>query len=205
MIEQLVINKTIPCRLSTSNKDQELDISMPPMTESVAPMTHESRITEILSLLRGGRLSPFDLVLEVLDKSQPKYSSYQVEFYKENNQKLSMILDKITSSARGKIKFSSWLKSESGLKLVCEIIGGKMDEVQKVEKLSTLASVTPEFIKDWSISGCPELAPCMTEILLAAAETSLAHEKNKKKMPDAVRISTLFHVQYNTHFNRSAT
>lgn len=183
------INQHRECELikcySTSNEEHELDISIESTGDTVSSMTHESRINKILSLLRGGRLSPFDLVLEVLDEYQPKYSSYQVEFYKENNQKLTLLLNKISSNTNGRRKICSWIES-SGLDLVCEIVSKEMDEVQKAEKVSTLTSITPDFIKSWDISGRADMAPCMTQILLSAAETRLAHEKNKIKTPDAV-------------------
>lgn len=156
-------------------------------------MTHERRISEILTLLRGGRLSPFDLVLEVLDEYKPQYKAYQVEFYKESNQKLSIILDRIAGNPTGRIKLSTWIKGPGGLGVVCEIISDEMDDVQKAENLSGgLTSITPEFIKSWSISGHSDLAPTLTQILLSADETSLAHERNKIKTPDAVSVFTYY-------------
>jgi hypothetical protein len=75
-----------------------------------------------------------------------------------------------------------------GLGIFCDIINDEMDAVKGVEKLPGLASVTAESIKSWSVSGCTELAPTLTQILLSltAAETGSAKEKNKIKSPVAV-------------------
>jgi len=45
-------------------------------------------IQDALALLCGRRLSPFDLILEVLDENKPQYSYHRTEFYKDGNEKL---------------------------------------------------------------------------------------------------------------------
>ena len=78
------------------------------------------------------------------------------------------------------------MQQSQGLGIFCDIINDEMDTVKGVEKLPGLAAITPEFIKSWSVSGCKELAPTLTQILLSAAETRSAKEKNKIKSPVAV-------------------
>ena len=70
----------------------------------------------------------------------------------------------------------------------------EMDVVQETENLPGLQvdAITTEFIEAWRVSGHQEKAPCLFEILLAAAETASAKEKNKKKSPLAVS-SRLFY------------
>ncbi|KAF8184459.1 hypothetical protein BJ912DRAFT_927826 [Pholiota molesta] len=187
--------------LSPASEDYRENSESDRITEPALPMTHERRIFEILALLRGGRLSPFDLVLEILDENKPQYSGYQVEFYKESNQKLYSILDRINSNASGKAKLSTWIKGP-GLILVCEVIGDKMDDVQQVEKISGgLSSITPEFIRSWSIADYSDLAPATTKILLSAAETSLAHERNTKKSPNAICNVIVKQLSYQRSFH----
>jgi hypothetical protein len=70
-------------------------------------MSLSEHVHDTLALLRGCRLSPFDLVLEILDEYKPEYSYYQTEFYKEGNEKLSKILDAIVSSGQGRSKQTS--------------------------------------------------------------------------------------------------
>jgi len=69
------------------------------------------------------------------------------------------------------------------LEVICGKVSDEMDVVQEAEKLPGLGSITPEFIKAWHVSGHQEKAPYLFEILLAAAETASAKEKNKKKAP----------------------
>ena len=79
------------------------------------------------------------------------------------------------------------MQQSQGLGIFCDIINDEMNTVKGVEKLPGLAAITPEFIKSWSVPGCRELAPTLlTQILLSAAETRLAKEKNKIKSPVAV-------------------
>src|SRR5271169_2160078 len=59
------------------------------------PKTFKSRaqrFEDVLGILREGRLSPFDLMVELLDDSSLKYWAYRNELYKEENKKLSEIL-----------------------------------------------------------------------------------------------------------------
>ena len=44
-------------------------------------------------MLKDGGLSPFDMVLEILDEFNPEYWSYRHELYKEKNSKLASILE----------------------------------------------------------------------------------------------------------------
>ena len=69
------------------------------------------------------------------------------------------------------------------LEVICDKVSDEMDVVQEAEKLPGLDAITPEFIEAWRVSGHQEKAPCLFEILLAAAETASAKEENKKKVP----------------------
>ena len=61
----------------------------------MARMSLSERIQDTLALLRSCHLSPFDLVLEILDEDKPEYSSYRTEFYKEGNEKLLMLFFRV--------------------------------------------------------------------------------------------------------------
>jgi len=130
----------------------------------------------VLGILREGRLSPFDLVVELLDDSNSKHWAYRNELYKEENKKLSEILELVFSNGPGKEKLMEWMLPHA-LEVICRKVSDEMDVVQEVEKLPGLDAITPEFIKAWCISGHQEKAPFLFEILLAAAETASAKEK----------------------------
>ncbi|KAF8872668.1 hypothetical protein CPB84DRAFT_1799050 [Gymnopilus junonius] len=157
-------------------------------------MTLISRIDEVLKLLRKGRQSPLTF--------KPQYSAYRTEFYKDDNQKLFKILDSISASD-GKRKLRSWMQRPDALDLVCEIIGDEMDAVKKVEQLPGLAAITPEFIESWTISDSQELAPSITRILLAVAETPSAKEKNVLKSPVAVCNIMMKQLSYQRSYHSS--
>jgi hypothetical protein len=63
-----------------------------------------SKIDQVFELLRAGHLSPFDLVLKVLNERNAQYSSYRTEFYKNDSQKLFGILNVISTNGFGKQK-----------------------------------------------------------------------------------------------------
>ena len=149
-------------------------------------MSLSERVQDTLAILRGRRLSPFDLILEILDEDKPEYSYHRTEFYKEGNEKLTKILDAILSSGLGKIKLRTWMRQPATTDLFCNVITQEMNNVQKAELLPGIAAITPEFIKNWSIFPRRELAPCLLHILSTAAQTAVAKEKNKIKEPDMV-------------------
>ena len=73
-----------------------------------------------------------------------------------------------------------------------DVITQEINNVQKAELLPGIAAITPEFIKNWSISPHRELAPCLLHVLSTAAQTADAKEKNKIKKPDMVRSPDFF-------------
>jgi hypothetical protein len=80
-------------------------------TDSVSSSQSLSeRVQGSLALPRGCRLSPFDLVLEIIDEDKPDHSYHRTEFYKEGNEKLSKILDAIASSGPGRSKLRTWMR-----------------------------------------------------------------------------------------------
>lgn len=159
----------------TDSSDRDCLKAPPPKTFK----TRAQRFEDVLGILREGHLSPFDLMVELLDDSNLKYWAYRNELYKEENKKLSEILELIFSNAPGKEKLTEWMLPHA-LEVICGKVSDEMDVVQEAERLPGLDAITPEFIKAWRVSGHQEKAPCLFEILSAAAETK---EKNKKKSP----------------------
>ncbi|KAF8267780.1 hypothetical protein EI94DRAFT_1700716 [Lactarius quietus] len=123
------------------------------------------RIERAISVLKDRWLSPFDLVLEVLDESNAEYSGYCTSLYKENNTKLSRILDHIAVTDSGERKLRSFMGPRT-LDIVCKTIEDEMDTIAKGESLPGLSTISPNFIKSWMIAY----------VLRRAAQTSLAKE-----------------------------
>ena len=153
-----------------------------------AKMSRSERLAKAIGVLKDGWLSPFDLLLEVLDESNPEYAKYRIELYKEKSTKLSRILDHIVATESGKRKLWSWIQPHA-LGVVCQVIDDEMDSVTTEDILPGLSAIDPEFIKSWAVADVSEKAPFLTQVLCRAAQTSLAKEKNKKKHPDAVLLS----------------
>jgi hypothetical protein len=76
-------------------------------------MSQSERIHDILTLLRDGRLSPFDLIQEILDDDTPQFASFRKEFYKEGNEKLEKILDAEKWMVQGGLEllFDMWFSA----------------------------------------------------------------------------------------------
>jgi hypothetical protein len=168
-------------------------------------MSRSERVQDTLAILRGHRLSPFDLVLEILDKEKPEYSCHRTELYKEGNEKLTKILNAILSSGPGRSKLRNWIRRPVTVDLFCDVITQEMNNVQKAELLPGIAAITPEFIKNWTVFPHQELAPCLLRVLSTAAQTTTAKEKNKIKEPDMVCSSNFFSMRYLTVQNSFAT
>ncbi len=164
-----------------------------PITD-LSRVSLSERISEVLAILRGRRLSPFDFILQILDEDKPQYSQHRTEFYKEGNQKLFKILNIILANNAGKRKLRTWIHQAAALDLVCDAVAEDMTRVQNADLLPGIAAITPEFIKTWTISSRQELAPYLTSILVAAAQTTIAKDKNKKKKPEMVHITVLISV-----------
>ena len=177
---------------SSSDRDSG-SLKAPPIK---AFKSRAQRFEDVLGILREGRLSPFDLMVELLDDSNLKYWAYRNELYKGENKKLSEILELIFSNAPGKEKLMDWMLPHA-LEVICSKVSDEMDVVQEAERLPGLDAITPEFIKAWHVSGNQENAPFLFEILLTAAETASAKEKNKKKSPLAVSRAIYFSPKIN--------
>jgi hypothetical protein len=146
----------------------------------------EENVKQALICLRNARCSPFDLLLMVLDENRDEFQPYRSRFYMESSQKMENILDAFHKTYRGRRKLRAWLQSPRGLDIMRDIVTEEMDAVQKSEHLSGVSAITPEFIRTWSVSDNSSQAPYLTQVLLTAAQTPAAKEKNKKKKPEAV-------------------
>ncbi len=159
---------------ASSDTLMDLELAYPSKSTVSSPSTtDESRAAEILVSLQEESLSPFDLFLMVFDQHQPLFNAYRAELLEDNNPKLSMILDRIIAHPDGRSKVSQWLK-RTGLGFVHDIVNQEMEEVQRASEMPGPVSVDADFIKT-CISGYPALVPWTAEVLLSAAEASLAH------------------------------
>ena len=137
-------------------------------------MSRFERIDEALDVLKAGHLSPFDLILAILDDE--KYGGYKTEFYKKDNKNLGEFLDLVLSNETGNKKLRKWMEPHA-LDLVCEKVNEEMDNVRSAERLPGLEAIASTSVENWSVFGHSERAPFLTRILLTAAETAAVKGK----------------------------
>ena len=166
MYSIIFFRSTLPENISSSFRHQTKRIS------------RFERIDEALDVLKAGHLSPFDLILAILDGSNEKYGGYQNEFYKKDNKKLDEFLDLVLSNETGNRKLQKWMESHA-LDLVYKKVKEEMDNVQCAERLPGTEAITPTFIEDFGRSDS-ERAPFLTRILLTLAASETAAAKGKK-------------------------
>lgn len=158
--------------------------------EKKTRVPRSQHVEAVLQVLRDHWLSPFDLIIAILDDSNPQYSQYRHELYKKENRKLGQIFDHICSNPAGHIKFEESILSRA-VDLVCATVSSEIDAVKDKERLPGLSKINPDFILGWNVSSHQETAPVLFQLLVTAAESAAAKEKNKKKSPVAVSNSSL--------------
>ncbi|KAJ2914065.1 hypothetical protein MD484_g6332, partial [Candolleomyces efflorescens] len=144
------------------------------------------KVSQVLSLLSGVRISPFELVSLLLDGDFNMYRSYRTELYKDSNTRLFIILDSIAGSKAGKNKLKSWLRGSVGTSVVGSIIHDEMDVLVSKHRLKGVAEIDPAYIENRKTPTFADDAPFTMELLRTAVQTSRSAEKNTKKTPDIV-------------------
>jgi hypothetical protein len=162
-----------------------------PVGRPGAPPQH--RYNRALEILREGKLGPADLLLHVLDTDNVESSRFQTGLCCKGG-KLSEILETVASFHEGRERLKDWMKGQ-GLDLIGEIVSKEMDIVKQAFAFNT-AHVTPTFISNWTLESAvgsvtKHHASVLTAILLHAAQTRIAQEKNATKRPDAVSLPAL--------------
>ncbi|KAJ6550618.1 hypothetical protein DFH09DRAFT_1319795 [Mycena vulgaris] len=147
-------------------------------------------------MLRDARISPTDILLEMLDPEKAEYNHHRAMFYSDSGSKMRALLDAIVSDPRGELIFSTWVKPRA-VDLACELVSGQMDLM--VKSLSTVKSVTlltPSFLRAWNlhqnvINPANTLAPDLVKILYSSLNTRKALLKNKNKNSETALYSII--------------
>ncbi|KAJ7639893.1 hypothetical protein B0H17DRAFT_1216787 [Mycena rosella] len=123
-----------------------------------------TKIHNILADLRRERISPIDILLQVLDPDDIDYDRYRGNLYREDSTKLSELLERIMGDYNGKEKLLQCMRPH-------------------LVEFAWIAVVTPEFIENWNLDEDTDATPFLTQILETAAQTEHARVHNKKKTP----------------------
>jgi hypothetical protein len=145
-----------------------------------------AKVSEALSWLSGAGVSPFELLLHLLDEGNDMYRPYRAELFKETNKRLFAILDLISGSKDGRKKLQEWLKSPAGTAVVGKAIHDEMDGLREEHHLKGVADISPEYIMDQQPATFADNAPFMISLLRAAAQSERQAAINTKKSPERV-------------------
>ena len=179
-------------------------------------VSKKNKLLLILADLWKNKLSPLDLIVEVVDESCPKHNHYHQKMYDDNNKhKLENILDMIMDDARGRIMLLEWMRPHT-LQQVHDTVYDKMDALTS-ELHTTTNTITPEYLMPWSLKAnvgdiVDANTPCLLGLINIASQTQNSLEKNKKKSTTAVSQTTKFNfyitndgniARENTHLSHS--
>ncbi|KAJ6616034.1 hypothetical protein B0H10DRAFT_1413843 [Mycena sp. CBHHK59/15] len=95
------------------------------------------KISTVLKLLRDARLSPADLLVEVLTNDE--YNHHSARFFGNSGAIMAKVLDAMVSDERGEQVFQEWVRP-TAIDVACEAISSQMDGM--VKALSTASSTT---------------------------------------------------------------
>lgn len=140
----------------------------------------EERLQKVLKILRDGRISLVDFILDILDPRNDEFSTYQTRFFSNRSGKLEKLLDRMFEDQRGRTVLFLY-----AVKLVSNKIAKEMDEVKAALEWK-ISNITPECLLTWVIDLfigplIEKSAPVLGQLLQVAAQTKRAKEKNKIK------------------------
>ncbi|KAJ7469215.1 hypothetical protein FB451DRAFT_1479113 [Mycena latifolia] len=141
-----------------------------------------TKIHNLLAELRQDRISPIDILIQVLDPEDISYDRYRGNLYKEDSTKLALLLDKIMEDYNGKQKLLECMRSHL-FQFACDTVAEEMKTRRAGSILPGIQVVTPSFIEEWSLDEEIDTTPFLTRILETAAQTERAKLHNKKKKP----------------------
>lgn len=160
--------------------------------------TRDERLKAALKILRDGRISVLDFILDVLRSNDPEFKTYQARFFENQSGKLAELLDCIFEDKRGQPIFLSWMEPRL-IELVSDKVSMEMDDI-KVALAWTIKNTTPESLLAWDVDAVisplvDSTAPIPGRLLRAAAETKRARENNRIKSCTTVRVEHCFRVE----------
>ncbi|KAJ8469601.1 hypothetical protein ONZ45_g16837 [Pleurotus djamor] len=111
-------------------------------------LSMEDRLDLAYETLRDGRLDPLDLMIAVLDRDNPRFSSCRRAMYQfdVNKTKIVKILDAVFHDREGSDVVRAWMKPHA-INMVRDVVGKEMGDAQKVLATPTGAQeLTHDFV-----------------------------------------------------------
>ncbi|KAJ7231602.1 hypothetical protein C8J57DRAFT_1533491 [Mycena rebaudengoi] len=156
-----------------------LDFSQSSFIPGISPY---AKIDALLATLRRDKISPVDILIQVLDPDDLAYDRYRGHLYRDDSQTMKLLLDTIMKDAAGKRKILDCMHPYL-LDFACEVVQEQMQTRRDSSVLQGISVVTPEFIERWNIDEEVDTTPFLTRILETAAQTEYAEAHNKIKKP----------------------
>jgi hypothetical protein len=147
-----------------------------------------TKIHNLLAGLRRERISPVDILLQVLDPDDLAYDRYRGNLFRDDNTKLASLIETIMSDQKGKEKLSQCMEPHL-LDFACDTVAEQMETRRKKSILPGIEAITPAFTESWNLDEQIDHSPFLSQILETAAQTERAKLYNKKKKPDKVLTS----------------
>ncbi|KAJ7187450.1 hypothetical protein GGX14DRAFT_383550 [Mycena pura] len=141
-----------------------------------------TKIHDYLRSFRKDKISPLDVLVQALDPDASEDVRYRGNLYREDDNRLSLLLDIIMKDDYGKRKLFECLRPHLE-NFACEVVAEQMERRRKASYLPGIQAVTPEFIEAWSLEEDTDHTPFLTRILETAAQTDRAAAHNKLKKP----------------------
>ncbi|KAJ7451396.1 hypothetical protein FB451DRAFT_1051517 [Mycena latifolia] len=140
------------------------------------------KIHDFLRQLRDDKISPVEVLIQALDVEGSENSRYREKLYRDDDVRLTRLLETIMADDKGKRKLLECMRPQL-LDFACNMVAEQMDQRRKASILPGINSVTPEFIEAWNLDEEEDLTPFLTRILETAAQTKYAEAHNKIKRP----------------------
>jgi hypothetical protein len=144
-----------------------------------------TKIHSLLAGLRQDRISPIDILIQVLDPDDLAYDRYRGNLYTEDSTKLSVLIERIMADDKGKKKLLGCMQPHLE-EFACEIVAEEMETRRRNSILPGIEAVTPTFMEKWNLDEEVDHTPFLSQILESAAQTERAKLHNKKKKPQKV-------------------
>ncbi|KAF6761993.1 hypothetical protein DFP72DRAFT_593287 [Ephemerocybe angulata] len=150
-----------------------------------AAMSYDEKIDSVLQFIKDiPGISPFDVFKSLVDAKAGPYDVYRRKYYEKDNSRLPDTLSLIANDPQGRSRIKSWIHSPAGRELVTEIISAEMDGLVDDMKLTGVADIDPEHIRNRAPPKFNVQAPFTLSLLVGAAQTKRAKGKNVMKAPD---------------------
>ncbi|KAK7016069.1 hypothetical protein R3P38DRAFT_3203850 [Favolaschia claudopus] len=170
--------------LLSNVSEQELE-GLPPESFSLRRerLSTYQKIDRILAELRHGRISPVDVLIQVLDSDDISYDRYRGHLYREDSGKLMELVEKIMGDDSGQRKLLDCMRPHLQ-DFACETVSNEMESLHDVSILPKVSAVTAEFIENFNLDENLAMTPFLTSILTSAAQSERAKDENKLKHPE---------------------